>query len=95
VLSKTGSLAPYGAKSPAAGKVKAKIGTSVTVNPSTGRLYSKVQSLAGYMTTDDGRQLVFRLSMSGGTYDDVYQGFVDAGTDVAAVAAAFQQSLSK
>jgi serine-type D-Ala-D-Ala carboxypeptidase/endopeptidase (penicillin-binding protein 4) len=54
-----------------------------------------VQALAGYMTTDDGRELVFGLSMSGATYDDLYSGLVQAGDDVADVAAAFQQSLSR
>jgi D-alanyl-D-alanine carboxypeptidase/D-alanyl-D-alanine-endopeptidase (penicillin-binding protein 4) len=95
IYGETGSLATYGANSPAAGKLRAKAGTSVAVNPITGRLYSKVQSLSGYMTPDDGRQLVFALYMSGGTFPDLYKGLVDAGGDVAGVAAAFQQGLSK
>jgi D-alanyl-D-alanine carboxypeptidase/D-alanyl-D-alanine-endopeptidase (penicillin-binding protein 4) len=95
VLAETGSLAPYGAGSPAAGKVAAKVGTSVAVDPVNGRLYSKVQSLAGYLTLDDGRVLVFGLSMSGATYAQVYDGLVEAGADVAGVAAAFQEALSE
>lgn len=93
-LGETGSLAANGRSSPAVGKVRAKVGTSVSVDPVTGRLYSKVQSLAGYITLDDGRELVFGLSMSGGTYPQVYDGLVEAGEDVALVAAAFQQALS-
>ena len=95
VLGKTGSLAANGIKSPAAGKVQAKVGTSVAVNSVSGRLYSKVQSLAGYMTLDNGRQLVFGLYMSGATYGQLYGGLVQAGNDVAGVAAAFQQGLSE
>ena len=94
VLAETGSLAPYGADSPAARKVAAKAGTSVALDPVTGRLYSKVQSLAGYLTLDDGTVLVFGLSMSGATYPELYDGLLEAGSDVAAVAAAFQQALS-
>jgi D-alanyl-D-alanine carboxypeptidase/D-alanyl-D-alanine-endopeptidase (penicillin-binding protein 4) len=95
VLAETGSLAPYGADSPAAGKVAAKAGTSVSVDQVTGRLYSKVQSLSGYLTLDDGRVLVFGLSMSGATYAQLYDGLVQAGADVAGVAAAFQQEFSR
>ncbi|MGI9053190.1 MAG: D-alanyl-D-alanine carboxypeptidase [Ilumatobacteraceae bacterium] len=58
VLAETGSLAANGAGSPAAGKVAAKVGTSVSVDLVTGRLYAKVQSLAGYLTLDDGTVLV-------------------------------------
>jgi D-alanyl-D-alanine carboxypeptidase/D-alanyl-D-alanine-endopeptidase (penicillin-binding protein 4) len=93
VLGETGSLAPYGADSPAAGKVAAKVGTSVAIDPVNGRLYSKVQSLAGYITLDDGTVLVFGLSVSGATFPQVYDGLVEVGGDVAGVAAAFQQAL--
>jgi D-alanyl-D-alanine carboxypeptidase/D-alanyl-D-alanine-endopeptidase (penicillin-binding protein 4) len=95
VLGKTGSLAANGRGSRAVGKVRAKVGTSVAVDPMSGRLFSKVQSLAGYLTLDDGRELVFGLSVSGGMYPQVYDGLVQAGDDVADVAAAFQQALSK
>jgi D-alanyl-D-alanine carboxypeptidase len=95
VLGKTGSLAPYGADSPAAGEVAAKVGTSVAVDPVNGRLYSKIQSLAGYLTLDDGTVLVFGLSVSGATFPEVYDGLVELGEDVAGVAAAFQQGFSE
>lgn len=94
VLGESGSLAGN-ADSPAAGKVAAKTGTSVAVDMVTGRLYAKVQSLAGYMTLDDGTELVFGLSMSGATYPDFIEGLTAVGDDVALVAAAFQQSLSE
>jgi serine-type D-Ala-D-Ala carboxypeptidase/endopeptidase (penicillin-binding protein 4) len=51
-----------------------------------------VQSLAGYLTTDQGRNLVFSLSMSGATYPDIASALHDANEDVAGVAAAFQQA---
>jgi D-alanyl-D-alanine carboxypeptidase/D-alanyl-D-alanine-endopeptidase (penicillin-binding protein 4) len=95
VLGETGSLAPYGADSPAAGKVAAKVGTSVAIDPVNGRLYSKVQTLAGYLTLEDGTVLVFSLSVSGATFAEVYNGLVEVGEDVAGVAAAFQQDLSE
>lgn len=95
VLGKTGSLAANGKGSAAVGKVRAKVGTSVAVGPVDGQLFSKVQALAGYLTLDDGRELVFGLYMSGARYPQVYDGLVQAGDDVADVAAAFQQSLSK
>ena len=94
VLGETGSLAANGLDSPAVGKVAAKVGTSVAVDLVTARLYAKVQALAGYLTLDDGTELVFALTMSGGTYAEVYEGLVEAGEDLALVAAAFQQELS-
>ena len=47
---------------------------------------------ASRLTLDDGRELVFALSMSGGTFAQVYDGLVQAAS-VAGVAAAFQQGL--
>src|SRR5258705_1934994 len=95
VLGETGQLAMSGANSPAKGKVAAKGGTSVAVDPATGRALFNVESLAGYMTTDQGRRLVFGLSMSGGTFPNLLTGLYEASDDVAMVAAEFQQSLSK
>ncbi|MPY92217.1 MAG: D-alanyl-D-alanine carboxypeptidase/D-alanyl-D-alanine-endopeptidase [Acidimicrobiia bacterium] len=95
VLGVSGSLASVGQDSPAKGKVAAKTGTSVAMDPTTGRLFYGVQGLAGYITTDQGRNLVFGLSMSGATYPDLATGLHDAGADVAGVAAAFQQALSR
>ncbi|MGH9271946.1 MAG: D-alanyl-D-alanine carboxypeptidase, partial [Ilumatobacteraceae bacterium] len=95
VLGQTGSLAANGLGSPGVGKVAAKVGTGVSVDPVTGRLYSKVQALAGYLTLDDGRVAVFGLYMSGGTYPQLYDGLIEAGEDLALVAAAFQQALSE
>jgi serine-type D-Ala-D-Ala carboxypeptidase/endopeptidase (penicillin-binding protein 4) len=92
VLGVDGSLAGTGQDSPAKGKVAAKTGTSVDLDPITHRVYYKVQSLAGYLTTDQGRNLVFSLSMSGATYPDIASALHDANEDVAGVAAAFQQA---
>ncbi|WP_235916135.1 D-alanyl-D-alanine carboxypeptidase/D-alanyl-D-alanine-endopeptidase [Antrihabitans cavernicola] len=95
ILGVTGSLASSGADSPAKGKVLAKTGTSAAVDPATGRALFNVQSLAGYLVRDNGKNLVFGLSMSGGTYPDVLTGLHDAGDDVAMVAAAIQQAFEK
>lgn len=95
ILGETGSLAAIGLDSPAKGKVVAKTGTSATQDPATKRVYWGVQNLAGYMTTDAGRELVFALYMSGATYPDQSAGLKDSGPDVGGVAAAFQQALSK
>lgn len=95
VPTQSGSLAPYGAGIPGADRVAAKTGTSVDVDRVTGRVYVKVQSLSGYLTLDDGKVVVFGLSMSGATYPEVLEGIIDSENDVVAVAAAFQQALSK
>ncbi len=93
VLGESGTMALSGHDSPARGKIAAKTGTSLAVDPATGRAYAKVQSLAGYLTTNSGRTLVLALSMSGGTYPDVPTALTGAGGDVNAVAAAFQQAI--
>jgi D-alanyl-D-alanine carboxypeptidase/D-alanyl-D-alanine-endopeptidase (penicillin-binding protein 4) len=95
VLGESGSLADKGLDRPATGKVAAKAGTSAALDPVTGRLYLKVQSLGGYMTLDDGTVLVFGLSMSGATFPTLLEGLVQSGEDVADVAAAFQEALSE
>jgi hypothetical protein len=46
-----------------------------------------VQILAGYITTDTGRHLVFDLSMSGRTYPEVLTKREQANDDVGIVAA--------
>jgi len=95
VLGETGTLAGVGANSPAKGKITAKTGTVAAGDPITGRVLFNVQSLAGYMQTDGGRNLVFAVAMSGATYPDVPTGIRQANDDVGMVAAALQQSLSK
>jgi D-alanyl-D-alanine carboxypeptidase/D-alanyl-D-alanine-endopeptidase (penicillin-binding protein 4) len=73
----------------------AKTGTSAHGDPATGRALFNVQSLAGFMKTDDGRRLAFDLSMSGATYPSPLEGALQSNADVSGVAAAFQQSLSR
>jgi D-alanyl-D-alanine carboxypeptidase/D-alanyl-D-alanine-endopeptidase (penicillin-binding protein 4) len=94
-LGATGTIAPVGRNSPAKGKVQAKTGTVAVADPATGRALVNVQSLAGYITTDTGRHLVFDLSMSGATYPDVLTGLRQANDDVGMVAAHIQESLSR
>lgn len=95
VLGESGSLSAVAVDTPARGKVAAKTGTVAVVDPATGRALFNVQSLAGYMTTDTGRNLVFGLSMSGGTYPDILTGLTESNSDVGLVAADIQQYLSK
>jgi D-alanyl-D-alanine carboxypeptidase/D-alanyl-D-alanine-endopeptidase (penicillin-binding protein 4) len=59
----------------------------VALGPATGQALFDVESLAGYMTTDKGRRLVFGLSMSGGTFPGLVTGVYEASDDVAMVAA--------
>lgn len=95
ILGETGTIAAVGTDSPAKGKIAAKTGTVAVADPVTGRALFNVQSLAGFMTTDGGRRLVFDLSMSGGNYPDVLTGLQQANSDVGMVAADIQQSLSQ
>lgn len=95
VLGETGTIAPVGGNSPAKGKVQAKTGTVAVADPATGRALFNVQSLAGYLTTDKGRHVVFDVSMSGATYPDVLTGLQQANEDVGMVAAEIQESLSR
>ncbi len=95
VLGESGTLAAAGVNSPARGKIQAKTGTSAHADPATGRTLFNVQSMAGFMQTDDGRSLVYDVSMSGGTYPDPLTGLVQATDDVAEVSAQFQQALSQ
>ena len=54
-----------------------------------------VQSMGGFMQTNDGRWLVFDVSMSGGTYPDPLTGLAQATDDVGDVTGQFQQALSR
>ncbi|WP_158726406.1 D-alanyl-D-alanine carboxypeptidase/D-alanyl-D-alanine-endopeptidase [Tomitella fengzijianii] len=92
VLGESGTLAPNGLQSPARGTIAAKTGTSAHGDPATGAVLFNVQSLAGYMTAGDGRELVFDVAVSGGVFDDPIGGVTQVGDDVADVAAAFQQA---
>lgn len=95
ILGETRTIAAVGTDSPAKGNIAAKTGTVAVVDPTTGRALFNVQSLAGYMTTDGGRRLVFDVSMSGGSYPDVLTGLQQANADVGMVAASIQQLLSR
>jgi len=95
VLGESGTLASVGQNSPARGKVVAKTGTSAHPDPGTGRVLLNVQSLAGFMRTDDGRTLALSISLSGATYPDVLTTLVKSNTDVAAMASDLQQTLSR
>jgi serine-type D-Ala-D-Ala carboxypeptidase/endopeptidase (penicillin-binding protein 4) len=95
VLGESGTLAGAGLNSPSRGKVDAKTGTVAAVDPATGRIVFNVQSMAGYMQTNDGRTLVFDVSMSGGTFADPLQGIPQVNNDVGEVSAQFQQALSR
>lgn len=92
VLGESGSLASSGTDSPARGKVAAKTGTSVRGVPPNGRLYVTTQGLAGFLDTDDGKQ-IFSIYVSGAVFDELINGLFTVGGDVAKVSAAFQQGV--
>jgi D-alanyl-D-alanine carboxypeptidase/D-alanyl-D-alanine-endopeptidase (penicillin-binding protein 4) len=95
VLGETGTLAGASLDSPARGKVLAKTGTVAAMDPGTGRVLYNVQSMGGFMRTDDGRLLVFDVSMSGGTYPDIATALKQSTNDVGEVTAQCQQALSR
>jgi D-alanyl-D-alanine carboxypeptidase/D-alanyl-D-alanine-endopeptidase (penicillin-binding protein 4) len=95
VLGERGSLVASGTDSPAKGKVKAKTGTAVSVEPVTDRMFVGVQGLAGYLDVGDGRTLLFVVAASEAIFPDVNEGIFQVGDDVADVAAAFQQAQSE
>ncbi len=91
VLGVDGSLATTLTDSPAAGNVQAKTGTRATTSPD-GSTILLAQTLTGYMTAADGRELVasaFMNNMPITQIEDVLDVFADEGEIFAAV----QQSL--
>jgi serine-type D-Ala-D-Ala carboxypeptidase/endopeptidase (penicillin-binding protein 4) len=93
ILGVDGSLALSEQDSPARGKVQAKTGTFAGIDPGTGRLIVPGQSLAGFIDADDGRTYVFGVYMINASFPDPLSGILQVGDDLAAVAAALQQSL--
>jgi D-alanyl-D-alanine carboxypeptidase/D-alanyl-D-alanine-endopeptidase (penicillin-binding protein 4) len=93
VFGETGTLASNGADSPVKGKIQAKTGTSAHGVPGTDRILYNVQRLAGFMTSADGRQLVFDVAMSGGVYPNIATALTQSGKDVSNVAASIQQAM--
>lgn len=94
-LGERGSLAGIGVGTEAQGKVRAKTGTAVAMEPGTGRMFTSVQGLAGYLEVGRDEPLVFVLAVEGAVFPDVGHGIVDVGTDVAEVAAALQADLNE
>lgn len=93
-LGERGSLVTVGQDSPAKGKVIAKTGTTIKGEPESTRLFGPVQGLAGYLDVGTGRDLVFYLAVSNALFPDS-SGIFQVNTDVAGVAAAFQQELAE
>lgn len=91
ILGVDGSLSLAGTHSPSKGKVQAKTGTWAGVDPGTGRLLVPDQSLAGFMESG-GKRYVFALYMNGGSFDSPSK-IIKSNTEVAGIAAAFQQAL--
>lgn len=62
ILGVDGTLAhTVGPKSPARGKVRAKTGTSLRGDEASNRVFLAARGLAGYMTAQSGRKLIFAM----------------------------------
>ncbi len=92
ILGTDGSLSLAQTDSPAKGRVQAKTGTWGVGDPSTGHLQMLDQSLAGYMQDDAGAVYVFALYRHNTSFENMSD-ILDSLDNVAAVAAALQQSL--
>jgi len=64
VLGVDGSLADFAQTVEAAGKVRAKTGTGVTMNLATGTYFSTTHTLAGYVDGKNGEKLSFMLGVN-------------------------------
>lgn len=80
ILGVDGSLEDFGKNSPGAGKVRAKPGTGVALNPATGKLFLITQALAGYIEGKNGHLIAYEVVVNNGTMptiDDVFAFFDD------------------
>ena len=55
-------------------------------------LFVTTQGLAGFIETDDGKQ-IFSVYVSGAVFDEILGGLFEVGADVADVAAAIQRGV--
>jgi D-alanyl-D-alanine carboxypeptidase/D-alanyl-D-alanine-endopeptidase (penicillin-binding protein 4) len=94
ILGVDGSLQLFQKDTAATGKVQAKTGTYAGLEPGVGRLLVPGQTLAGLMQGADGKEYVFGLYSSGGSFPDPSTGILKSANIVADVAAALQESLS-
>jgi D-alanyl-D-alanine carboxypeptidase/D-alanyl-D-alanine-endopeptidase (penicillin-binding protein 4) len=70
ILGVDGSLVLVQQDSPAAGQVRAKTGTGISVDLAHGRPFLTTKALAGYIDTSGGRRLAFSLYVNNGLLDE-------------------------
>jgi len=92
ILGVDGSLGLTQQDTEATGKVQGKSGTWAGLDPSTGKLVTPDQSVAGLIESADGTVYLFAIYQTGATLD-VDDGVIKSTNDVNDVAAAFQESL--
>lgn len=82
ILGVDGSLEDFAAKTPAKGKVRAKPGTGVAFNTSTGKFFLITQAYAGYIEGKNGHLYAYIVVVNNAsmpTIDDIFQIFEDEG----------------
>ncbi|MDZ7734586.1 MAG: D-alanyl-D-alanine carboxypeptidase [Acidimicrobiia bacterium] len=92
IMGTDGSLSLSQTDTPSTGKVQAKTGTWAAGDPATGALLMPTQGLGGFMEDTDGDQYLFAVYVNDATFSDPGE-IITALDNVAAVAAAIQQSL--
>jgi D-alanyl-D-alanine carboxypeptidase/D-alanyl-D-alanine-endopeptidase (penicillin-binding protein 4) len=90
VLGVDGSLALSGQDTPAQGKVLAKTGTFVAVDPLNARVITQGKALAGYLVLEDGRMQVFDIVVNQAPAAD-FQGVIGIGDDLTRIASLLQE----
>lgn len=94
ILGVDGSLADFGKKTEAVGKVKAKTGTGVSYNAAQNKLFLTTQTLAGYIDGKNGHTYEFMVSVNNAnmpTIEDIFPIFEDESQ----IAAEFYQETGK
>lgn len=80
ILGVDGSLEDFAKNSQAAGKVRAKPGTGVSFNLSTGKFFLITQALSGYIEGKNGHLLAYMVVINNGSMpaiDDIFSIFED------------------
>ncbi len=80
ILGVDGSLADFGKKTDAVGKVFAKTGTGVSFNLATNKFFLTTQTLVGYIKAKNGDLIAFMIAVNNGQMpkiDDIFAIFED------------------
>jgi serine-type D-Ala-D-Ala carboxypeptidase/endopeptidase (penicillin-binding protein 4) len=82
ILGVDGSLEDFAKNTPAAGKVRAKPGTGVSLNLATGNYFLITQALAGYIEGKNGHLLAYMVAVNNSkisSINDIFIVFEDQG----------------